>query len=117
MQRSLAVLLCAGLALAPFGSSLAQNPQVAPPGVQNAPVAPPSAPSPPPGKVAPRPLDTPAGHTKTLSNKLAEQNGTLQPPKTVDPGMAVKPPKHAQGAMPVIPPPGTKGGNQKVVPK
>ena len=97
MQRTLGVLLCAGLVLAPFGASYAQNPQPAAPGVTHLPVALPSAPTPPP-------------------EKLAQQNGTLQPPETGDRGTVMKP-KQGAGTMPVIPPPGTKGGNQRVVPK
>jgi hypothetical protein len=115
MRQTLAALLCAGLAAAPFGAAYAQNPQPAPPGQQSVPVAPPSAASPPPEKVAPGGL---SGHpgTSTLSDKLAQQNGTLQPPSDVDPGMAVKSP-HTTSAMPVVPPPGSKGGDQRVVPK
>ena len=115
MQRTLAVLLSAGLALAPVGASFAQNPQPAPPGVTHPQVASPSAPSPPPEKVAPR-ADAITGKP-TLSEKLAQQNGTLKPPEGVDSDSVIDPPARAEGTMPVIPPPGTKGGNQKVVPK
>jgi len=115
MHRTLAVLLSTGLALAPFGASFAQNPQAAPPGDPHPPVASPSAPSPPPEKVAPR--DDAATGKGTLSDKLAQQNGTLQPPSGVDSGTVINPPAQAGSTMPVIPPPGTQGGNQKVVPK
>lgn len=113
MQRTLAVLLSAGLVLALLGASYAQNPQPAPPGVTNPPVAPPSAPTPPPEKLAPG-ADGTAGK-QTLSDKLAQQNGTLRPPETGG-GTVIKP-KQGAGTMPVIPPPGTPGGNQKVIPK
>jgi hypothetical protein len=116
MTRSLAVLLCLGAALAASPAG-AQNPQPAPPGVTTPPTAPPSSPSPPPEKIAPPGKDALGTHgNRTLSDKLARQQGTLQPPHAVDPGMARQPPQ-AQGTMPVIPPPGSPGGNQQVVPK
>ena len=116
MRLPLAILLGTGLAQAPYAVSWAQNPQPAPPGVQHAPVAPPSAASPPPEKVAPGALSgTNSSHN--LSDKLSRQNGTLQPPSRVDPGMTVNPPAHAETTMPVIPPPGTAGGDQKIQPK
>jgi len=115
MIRSFAVLLCVGVALAAPRAE-AQNPQPAPPGVTPAPVAPPSSPSPPPEQIAPPGKDAQAGG-HTLSDKLARQQGMLDPPRAVDPGMAVQPPAQAQGTMPVIRPPGSPGGNQQVVPK
>lgn len=116
MTRSFAMLLCLGVALAASPAG-AQNPQPASPGVTTPPTAPPSAPSPPPEKIAPPGRDTLStkGHN-TLSDKLARQQGTLQPPNAVDPDMAKAPPQ-AQGTMPVIRPPGSPGGNQQVVPK
>ena len=115
MTRNIVVLLCLGVAFAAPRAE-AQNPQPAPPGVVPAPMAPPNAPSPPPEKIAPAGKDTHAGN-QTLSDKLAEQHGTLDPPHGVDPGMTVSPPAQGQGTMPVIPPPGAPGGNQRVVPK
>jgi hypothetical protein len=105
MQRTLAVLLSAGLSLAPLRASYAQNPQPAPPGVTNPPVAPPSAPMPPPEKLAPG-AEGIAG-MQTFSDKLAQQNGTLRPPETGG-GTVIKPGPGA-GTMPVIPTPGTPG--------
>lgn len=114
MQRTLTVLLCTGLALAPLGASHAQNPQAAPPGNPHPAIASPSAPTPPPEKLSPAAkADT---NRATLSDKLAQQNGTLEPPKTGDSGAVIKPHQET-GNMPVIPPPGTKGGNQRVQPK
>ena len=85
----------------------AQNPQPAPPQETHPPVAPPNASQPPPELIAPA--------DQSLSEKLARQQGTLQPP-SVDPGIrAPLPPQTSP--MPVIPPPGTPGGDQKVVPK
>jgi hypothetical protein len=54
--------------------------------------------------------------SQTLSDKLSQQQGTLQPPP-VDPGIRKPLPQQGQGTMTVIPPPGTPGGNQQVVPK
>ena len=51
-----------------------------------------------------------------LSQKLAQSNGVLCPPKAVDPGMRA--PTPPAGRMPVIKPPGTPGsGDQSVQPK
>ena len=113
VHRLAALLILAAVAAAPCSAG-AQNPQPAPPGVQPTPMAPPSSPSPPPEKLAPGALDTQADN-QTLSDRLSQQHGTLHPPASVDPGMALTPP--AQGTMPVIPPPGSPGGDQRVVPK
>ena len=115
MIRSVAVLLFVGVAMAAPRAE-AQNPQPAPPGVTHAPMAPPSSPSPPPEKIAPPGHDVLAPND-TLSDRLARQQGTLDPPRAVDPGMDVQPPDQAKGTMPVIPPPGSAGGNQQVAPK
>jgi len=116
MTRSRAVLLCLGVALA-APPALAQNPQPAPPGVTTPRMAPPNAPTPPPEKIAPpaKGVLGPTGHDN-LSDRLARRQGTLQPPRAVDPDMVRQPPR-TQGTMPVIPPPGTPGSNQKVLPK
>ncbi|MGA3402474.1 MAG: hypothetical protein ABSC95_24960 [Acetobacteraceae bacterium] len=116
MTRNIVVLLwfCAAVA-APRAE--AQNPQPAPPGVTPTPMAPPNAPSPPPEQIAPAERDAHAGSKQTLSDRLALQHGTVEPPHDVDPGMTVSPPAQAQGTMPIIPPPGSPGGDQQVVPK
>ncbi|HTB45087.1 MAG TPA: hypothetical protein VK741_15800 [Acetobacteraceae bacterium] len=115
MTRSIVILMCLGAVVA-APRAAAQNPQPAPPGVTPTPMAPPNAPSPPPEQIAPAGKDV-TSRKPTLSDKLAQQQGTLQPPRGVDPGMAVDPPAHTHGTMPVIPPPGSPGGNQHVVPK
>lgn len=91
--------------------ALAQNPQVAPPTNPSPSVAPPNAASPPPERIAPG-----AGGPNTMSDRLSQQRGTIQPP-SVDPGMTVAPPRTGAATTPVIPPPGSPGGNQRVVPK
>ena len=116
MTRNLAALLLFVTGMTVPLAAGAQNPQTAPPGVQPAPVAPPNAPSPPPEKLAPGALDSQTDN-QTLSDRLSQQHGTLHPPTSVDPGIAVTPPAHTQGSMPVIPPPGSPGGDRSVVPK
>ena len=69
---------------------------------------------PPPEKLAPG-ADATAGK-QTLSDKVAQQNGTLPPPETRERGTVIQP-RQRVGTMPVIPPPGTPGGNQNVIPK
>jgi hypothetical protein len=96
--------------------AVAQNPQPAPPHETHPVVAPPSASQPPPEQIAPGGYLSPSRSGETLSNRLARDQGTLQPPK-VDPGIQAPLPSNNQGTMPVIPPPGTPGGNQTVVPK
>lgn len=110
MHRSITTLLVLAVAAAPLAAS-AQNPQPAPPGAES-PMAPPNSPAPPPEKVEPR------HHTdsRTLSDRLSRQGGTLHP-RDVDPGINVTPPANQQGRMPVIPPPGASGGSRHVVPK
>jgi hypothetical protein len=115
MIRSIAALVCVTVALA-APEAQAQNPQPAPPGVTPVPMAPPNAPSPPPEQIAPSGKDVNPGQ-RSLSDKLAQQQGTLQPPQGVDPGITVSPPAHTRATMPVIPPPGSPGGNPQVVPK
>jgi hypothetical protein len=110
MHRSIATLLMLGVAAAPLGAS-AQNPQPAPPGAES-PMAPPNSPAPPPEKVVPRTHSD----SRTLSDKLSRQGGTLHP-RDVDPGINVTPPASRQGSMPVIRPPGSPGGGGHVVPK
>lgn len=110
----LLVGLMSSMALPLFAS--AQNPQPAPPQVTHTPTAPPSASTPPPEKIAPPDHSATMGNT-TLSDRLSEQQGTLKPPTTVDPGIQAPIPHRGESTMPVIPPPGTAGGNQQVVPK
>jgi hypothetical protein len=121
MIRTIAAMLLLAVVVATPRAE-AQNPQPAPPGETPAPMAPSNSPSPPPEQIAPAGKDVHGGNQplsdkQTLSSKLAQQQGTLQPPHGVDPGMAVNPPAQTQGTMPVIPPPGSPGGNQQVVPK
>jgi hypothetical protein len=94
----------------------AQNPQPAPPHETHPPVAPPNASQPVPEQIAPGGSTSATPDKDSLSERLAKQHGTLDPPK-VDPGIQAPIPAQTQGAMPVIPPPGTPGGNQSVVPK
>jgi hypothetical protein len=109
MHHSTATLLVLAVATAPFAA--AQNPQPAPPGAKS-PMASPNSPSPPPEQVAP-----PArADSRTLSDQLSRQRGTLHP-RNVDPGINVTPPANEQGTMRVIPPPGSPGGGGHVVPK
>jgi len=58
---------------------------------------------------------TPQVQDKNLSQKLAQSNGVICPPPTVDPG--IKKPAPPGGPMPVIPPPGSPGGDPHVQPK
>ena len=96
------------------GPAWAQNPQTAAPQSPPPPLTSPSAPSAaPPEKIAPPATADASG--STLSDRLAENHGTVTPP-SVDPGMTVHPPAQG-GTMTVIPPPGTPGGNPTVVPK
>lgn len=50
-----------------------------------------------------------SGGNATLSTKLAQSNGTIQPPQGTDEGMALKPKQN--GAMPVITPRQKNGPN------
>ena len=94
MTQQKFVILGALAALSMPGFAGAQNPQ--------------------PGHLAPP--NSPSGGSQTLSDKLSQQRGTLQPP-AIDPGIHKPLPQRGEGNMPVIPPPGTPGGNQQVVPK
>jgi hypothetical protein len=109
----LGLMACVAL---PFAAG-AQNPQPAPPHETAPPVTPPGASQPVPEKIVP-PADEAAKRRNddNLSERLARQHGTVQPP-TVDPGIQAPLPSRTQDTMPVIPPPGTPGGNQSVVPK
>jgi hypothetical protein len=114
-QAKLVVLGVVTVVLLPWIAA-AQNPQPAPPGQAHTDLAPPNAPSPPPEQIRPAtPRDSASGG-QTLSDKLSQQQGTLQPP-TIDPGIRKPLPQQGRATMPVIPPPGTAGGNQQVIPK
>jgi hypothetical protein len=115
MTQQKFVILGALAALSLPGFAGAQNPQAAPPG-QTHTLAPPNSPSPPPEQIRPANPKDGAGGSQTLSDKLSQQRGTLQPP-AIDPGIHKSPPQRGEGNMPVIPPPGSPGGNQQVVPK
>jgi hypothetical protein len=80
-------------------------------------MAPSNSPSPPPEQIAPAGKDVQGQNQQTLSDKLALQHGTVDPPRGVDPGMTVSPPATEQGTKSVIAPPGSPGGNPQVVPK
>jgi hypothetical protein len=104
------LLFCTALVVA-TASAQAQTTQPAPPENPTVPVPPPSnSPLVPPERIAP-----PGG--ATLSDRLSKGQGTIAPPKDVDPGMTVRPSPGGAGNMPVIPPPGSPGGNRSVVPK
>ena len=115
MTQQKFVILGALAALSLPGFAGAQNPQPGPPW-PGAHLAPPNSPSPPPEQIRPANPKDSAGGSQTLSDKLSQQRGTLQPP-AIDPGIQKPPPQRGEGNMPVIPPPGTPGGNQQVVPK
>lgn len=51
----------------------------------------------------------------TLSQKLSDTDGIIQPQGSIDPGIQKDAP--AMGTMPVIPPPGSPGGATGVQPK
>ncbi|HEX3710168.1 MAG TPA: hypothetical protein VHV56_09805 [Pseudolabrys sp.] len=55
------------------------------------------------------------GSGQNLSDRLAQSNGVICPPPSVDPQM--KQPAPPGGTMPVIPPPGSPGGDQHLQPK
>ena len=97
-------------------AAMAQNPQPSPPHEEHPTVTPPGPSQTPPEQIAPGSSLPPTRSGETLSNKLARDQGTLQPPK-VDPGIQAPLPSRTQDTMPVIRPPGTPGGNQTVVPK
>jgi hypothetical protein len=88
--------------------AMAQNPQPASPSNPTVQVAPPNAAAPPPEKIAPP--------DRSMSNRLSQQRGTIDPPN-VDPNMTLHPPAQSGATTPVIPPPGSPGGNTSVVPK
>jgi len=79
MTQQKFVVLGALAALSLPGFAGAQNPQPAPPGQAHT-LAPPNSPSPPPEQIRPaNPKDSAEG-SQTLSDKLSQQRGTLQPP-------------------------------------
>jgi hypothetical protein len=90
----------------------AQRPEPAP---QSAPGNPGAA---PPEKIAPapNPREDSGSSGEPLGDRLSRSNGTITPPRDVDPGMTTQPPDPGPRSMPVLPPPGT-GGNSTVTPK
>lgn len=57
------------------------------------------------------------GSGDTLSDKLDQSRGVIQPPSNVDPEIRVPAPDPNPGTTRVIPPPGSPGGNPTIVPK
>jgi hypothetical protein len=53
----------------------------------------------------------------SLSDRLSRSQGTIKPPRDVDPGMAAAPPDPGPRSMPVIRPPGTSESNRTVTPR
>jgi hypothetical protein len=84
----------------PAEAQTPQPPSVSPPASSQAPSTKPDA----------KPKDP-------LSEKLDKNEGVLEPPSGVDPGMHKKPPADTGDKMPVIVPPGEPGGDQSVQPK
>ena len=80
--------------------------------VRCAPVVPPNADL---GTRAP-PGQTTGQSRESLSDRLAQSDGVMCPPSSIDPQMHKDPPA-AEGKMPVIPPPGSPGGDPTVRPK
>lgn len=66
----------------------------------------------PKSEVTPEPPAPPG----SLSDKLGQSHGVIEPPKGIDPRMDVKPPP-VEGKMRVIPPPGSRENPSPVVPK
>lgn len=54
---------------------------------------------------------------KPLSNELKENEGVLEPPKSLDNEIVRKAPVPEPNTTPVIPPPGAPGGDPNVKPK
>jgi hypothetical protein len=54
---------------------------------------------------------------KPLSNELKQNEGVLEPPKSLDNEIVRKAPVPEPNTTPVIPPPGEPGGDPKVQPK
>lgn len=52
-----------------------------------------------------------------LTKELKENEGVLEPPRGVDPGIEKAPPEDFKGKTPVIPPPDEPDGNEGVQPK
>ncbi|WP_072395231.1 hypothetical protein [Hyphomicrobium sp. CS1GBMeth3] len=79
------------------------------------PPAPPEVMEPPnENPVPPADPGTNAGRAEKppLTKELKENEGVLEPPRGVDPGIEKAPPEDFKGKTPVIPPPGEPGGNQ-----
>ena len=54
---------------------------------------------------------------ESLSNQLNRNEGVIQPPRDIDPGIDVPAPNPNPGTTPVIPPPGSPGNPSDVRPK
>jgi hypothetical protein len=78
-----------------------------------------------PEKVAPQEKSIPdpkapapeAAPRESLSNQLERNEGVIQPPRGIDPGIDVPAPNPNPGTTPVIPPPGSPGNPSDVRPK
>lgn len=55
--------------------------------------------------------------TKPLSNELKQNEGVLEPPKSLDNEIVREAPVPEPNTTPVIPPPGAPGGDPNVKPK
>jgi hypothetical protein len=110
-----ALLLAAALSAAPLAGALAQ---ARPDPAQRPEQAPQTAPgnlnAAPPEKIAPAP--NAREDSGDSGNALSRSNGTITPPRDIDPGMTARPPDTGAHSMPVLPPPGT-GGDRSVTPK
>ena len=70
-----------------------------------------------PDPKAPVPGSSEAAPGESLSNQLERNEGVIQPPSGIDPGIDVPAPNPNPGTTPVIPPPGSPGNPSDVRPK
>ena len=70
-----------------------------------------------PAPKAPAPGSSGAARGESLSNQLERNEGVIQPPPGIDPGIDVPAPNPNPGTTPVIPPPGSPGNPSDVRPK
>jgi hypothetical protein len=103
--------MCIAFAVSPAS---AQSPPVPaqPPGVPNNANPPSESTTPPayPGRDTTKP-------DKPLSNELKQNEGVLEPPKSLDNEIVREAPVPEPNTTPVIPPPGAPGGDPNVKPK
>ena len=113
MRMKLALLVLTTVLLPGLDAASAQAPPTPKtPPQQTAPPAPPqSADCAPSGKDG----QTTGQAGRPLGDRLAESNGVLCPPTSIDP--AIRAPAPDVGKMPVIPPPGSPGGDPSIRPK